>query len=135
MFGTVIGFAVYLVYYRSGKIFRTLVNALMRITENTPVVVILMILYYIVFGSVDVSSVIVSVIGFTLIFAGSVIGVIKVGVGAKPHPDYDLKDWVLSRFPKEEQEAITRAADNACLAAECILTRGIDEAMNRYSNR
>lgn len=82
VFGTAIGFAVYLLYYRSGKAFRGIVNILIRITENTPVVVILMILYYIIFGRVDISGVIVSVVGFTLIFAGSVIGVIKVGVGA-----------------------------------------------------
>lgn len=80
--GTVLGFAVYFAYYRLGKICRTLVNVLMQITENTPVVVILMILYYIIFGSVDISGVAVSVIGFTLIFSGSVIGTIKVGVGA-----------------------------------------------------
>ena len=82
IFGTALGFAAYLIYYRSGKVYRTLVNALMRVTENTPVVVILMILYYVVFGSADISGVFVSVVGFTLIFAGSVVGVMKVGVGA-----------------------------------------------------
>ncbi len=82
IFGTLIGFTVYLIYYRTGKIFRTPVNIFMQINENTPVVVILMILYYIIFGKVDISGIIVSVIGFTLIFAGSVIGVMKVGVGA-----------------------------------------------------
>ena len=82
VFGTVLGFVVYLAYYRLGKPFRTAVNVLMRITENTPVVVILMILYYIIFGKTDVSGVFVAVVGFTLIFAGSVIGVMKVGVGA-----------------------------------------------------
>lgn len=80
--GTLLGFVLYLIYYRTGKIFRTLVNALMRITENTPVVVILMILYYIIFGKVDISGMLVSVVGFTMIFTGSVIGVMKVGVDA-----------------------------------------------------
>ena len=82
IFGTVIGFLMYLIYYRTGKIFRTAVNILMRITENTPIVVILMILYYIIFGRVDISGVFVSIVGFTLIFTGSVIGVMNVGVGA-----------------------------------------------------
>ena len=82
LFGTVLGFSVYLLYYRMGKVCRTAVNVLTRITENTPVVVILMILYYILFGSVDISGAVVSIIGFSLIFAGSVIGVMKVGVGA-----------------------------------------------------
>lgn len=82
IFGTLIGFVMYLIYYRSGKIYRTFVNALMRITDNTPIVVILMILYYIIFGKADISGVFVSVVGFTVIFAGLVIGVMRVGVGA-----------------------------------------------------
>ena len=82
LFGTTVGFAAYLIYYRSGKIYRKFINILMRITENTPVVVILMILYYIIFGHVVISGTIVSIIGFTLIFAGSVVGVMKVGVDA-----------------------------------------------------
>ncbi len=60
---------------------------------------------------------------------------IKVGVGAKPHPDYDLKDWVLSRFPKSEEAALMQALSNAADACECIITHGIDEAMNRFNNR
>ena len=82
IFGSVLGFVIYLFYYRAHRPFKFIVDVMMKITENTPVVVILMILYYIVFGSIDVSSVLVSVIGFTLIFAGSVIGLLKVGVGA-----------------------------------------------------
>ena len=58
---------------------------------------------------------------------------IKLGVGAKPHPDYDLAAWVLSKFTKEEQplmvEAAKRAADAACLIAE----GDIDAAMNQFS--
>ena len=58
---------------------------------------------------------------------------IKVGVGDKPHPDYDLAAWVLSRFTREEApamvDAVRRAADAACLIAQ----GQIDQAMNRYS--
>jgi len=58
---------------------------------------------------------------------------VKVGVGEKPHPDYDLAAWVLSKFTKEEAplvvEAARRAADAACL----IVEGKIDEAMNRFS--
>ena len=58
---------------------------------------------------------------------------IKIGVGAKPHPDYDLKDWVLSRFTGEDavkmRDAAHRAADAACL----IVQDRMDEAMNRFS--
>lgn len=59
---------------------------------------------------------------------------IKLGVGAKPHPDYDLAAWVLSKFTKEEQplmvEAAKRAADAACLIAE----GNVDAAMNQFSH-
>lgn len=58
---------------------------------------------------------------------------IKLGVGAKPHPDYDLAAWVLSRFTPEEaaamRDACLRAADAACL----VVAGDIDGAMNRFS--
>ena len=38
---------------------------------------------------------------------------IKIGVGQKPHPDYDLAAWVLSHFTKDELPALTAAARNA----------------------
>lgn len=60
---------------------------------------------------------------------------IKVGVGAKPHPNYDLKDWVLSRFSSQEAPLISDAAKKAANAAECIATESVDIAMNKYSNR
>ncbi|MBQ3090821.1 MAG: aminoacyl-tRNA hydrolase [Oscillospiraceae bacterium] len=58
---------------------------------------------------------------------------IKMGVGKKPHPDYDLADWVLGKFSPEDQKLIGKAADNACEAIECIITKGIDQAMNLYN--
>lgn len=58
---------------------------------------------------------------------------IKIGVGAKPHPDYDLVDWVLGKFPKEDEENLSTALDNSVKAIEEIIKRGIDSAMNKYS--
>ncbi len=58
---------------------------------------------------------------------------IKVGVGQKPHPDYDLAAWVLSRFSKEETPLLLTAAESAAGAAEMIVQGHMDEAMNRYS--
>lgn len=58
---------------------------------------------------------------------------IKIGVGAKPHPDYDMKDWVLGRIPKEQQPDFNAACENAAKAVEEIIARGIDSAMNKYS--
>ncbi len=58
---------------------------------------------------------------------------IKIGVGQKPHPDYDLADWVLSRFTKQEMEALGPALENACAACELIAKGGMDQAMNLYN--
>lgn len=58
---------------------------------------------------------------------------IKLGVGEKPHPDYDLAAWVLSKFTKEEQPLMLDAAKKAADAA-CLIVQGdIDSAMNRFS--
>ncbi len=58
---------------------------------------------------------------------------VKIGVGAKPSPDYDLADWVLSRFKKEEAEPLSSALDAAVKAASLIAQGEIDRAMNLYS--
>lgn len=58
---------------------------------------------------------------------------IKIGVGAKPHPDYDMKDWVLGKIPNEQQAEFKTACENAVKATEEIIARGIDSAMNKYS--
>ena len=58
---------------------------------------------------------------------------VKIGVGAKPHPDYDLADWVLGKFPEEDEENLNTALENSVRAIEEIIKRGIDSAMNKYS--
>jgi PTH1 family peptidyl-tRNA hydrolase len=57
---------------------------------------------------------------------------IKVGVGEKP-AGYDLADYVLSQFPKEDAELMNEAYDRAVQAAGCILTEGPDKAMNAFN--
>ncbi len=58
---------------------------------------------------------------------------IKLGVGEKPHPDYDLAAWVLSKFTKDEQPVMVDAARRAADAA-CLIVQGeIEKAMNQYS--
>ena len=60
---------------------------------------------------------------------------VKIGVGAKPHPDYDLADWVLSTVSKTEwpdyQEAMSHAAD----AALCIVKNGCEKAAAEYNGK
>ena len=58
---------------------------------------------------------------------------IRMGVGAKPHPEYDLADWVLSGFSESEKKALEPAIDNACDAIRQIVAGEIDAAMNRYN--
>ena len=58
---------------------------------------------------------------------------IKLGVGQKPHPDYDLADWVLSRFSQGDLKELDQALDHACAAAELIVRGDIDRAMNQYN--
>ncbi len=58
---------------------------------------------------------------------------LKIGVGQKPHPDYDLADWVLGKFSKEDRRVIDAAVERALDAIECALSQGIDKAMSRYN--
>lgn len=59
---------------------------------------------------------------------------IKLGVGQKPSPEYDLADWVLSRFSGQELEKLREAAKKACEAAELIVSDNIDKAMDLYNS-
>lgn len=59
---------------------------------------------------------------------------VKIGVGKKPHPDYDMADWVLSEFKKNEQKVLEPVLENACKALELMLDNQIDKAMNLYNS-
>ncbi len=58
---------------------------------------------------------------------------IKIGVGKKPHPDYDLADWVLSDIPTSDWETFENTLKNARDAIELIIQGKIDAAMNQYN--
>lgn len=58
---------------------------------------------------------------------------IKIGVGAKPHPDYDLADWVLGKFSEDDQKKLDEVLGNAAAAAELIVAGKTSEAMNKYN--
>lgn len=58
---------------------------------------------------------------------------VKVGVGAKPNPDYDLADWVLSTFSASEEKALEPALERAGQAALCIIDHGVPESTNRFN--
>ncbi len=59
---------------------------------------------------------------------------VKIGVGAKPHEDYDLADWVTSPFSKEELLTLRDVAEKTADAIELIVNGEIDEAMSRYNS-
>lgn len=58
---------------------------------------------------------------------------VKVGVGAKPHPDYELADWVLSNFTKEEEALLTPAVARAAEAALTLMEQGVAAAASRFN--
>ena len=58
---------------------------------------------------------------------------IKIGVGAKPHPDYDMAAWVLSELSDKEKPAVFEAFGKAAEAVSVIVDGRIDEAMNKFN--
>lgn len=54
---------------------------------------------------------------------------IKIGIGQKPHPDYDLASWVLSEFSGDELRVLDSTFPVACEGLERILASDIDGAM------
>ncbi len=59
---------------------------------------------------------------------------IKIGVGKKPHPDYDLAKWVLGKFNKADSEKMKISAENACECIKLMVQDKTDEAMNKYNS-
>ena len=58
---------------------------------------------------------------------------IRIGVGAPPHPDYDMADWVLSVFRNQDLEDMLAAAARAGEAVVCYISDGPERAMNRFN--
>ncbi len=58
---------------------------------------------------------------------------IKIGVGKKPNPEYDLKDWVLGIFSKEDREKINESLERVYKSVETLLEYDIDKAMCLYN--
>ncbi|MCD7796363.1 MAG: aminoacyl-tRNA hydrolase [Clostridiales bacterium] len=58
---------------------------------------------------------------------------VKIGVGKKPDPEYDLVDWVLGKFPKQQESQLKTALENAVSAVELLVDGKTDEAMNLYN--
>ncbi|MDD6643924.1 MAG: aminoacyl-tRNA hydrolase [Firmicutes bacterium] len=60
---------------------------------------------------------------------------VKIGVGAKPHPDYELADWVLSNFTKDEEKLLAPVIEDAASAALELIEKGVQAAASKYNGR
>ena len=58
---------------------------------------------------------------------------IKIGVGAKPHPDYDFAVWVLANFPKKDIPAVRSAIEDGADALEMLVKGDFEGAMSKYN--
>ena len=58
---------------------------------------------------------------------------VKIGVGEKPHPDYDMADWVLGKFPPADKKVIDEMVQKAAKAVEYYIKDGPEKAMGRFN--
>jgi PTH1 family peptidyl-tRNA hydrolase len=58
---------------------------------------------------------------------------VRIGVGEKPHPDYDLADWVLGRFTAAEQKAVAKRCADVPGALRLLLAGRASDAMSAYN--
>lgn len=57
----------------------------------------------------------------------------RMGVGAAPHPDYDMADWVLGTFKNQDAEIMAELAKKVSAALQCYIIDGADRAMNKFN--
>ena len=87
--GTLLGFIVFMLCRNGNPAANLITRFCLWLVQGMPMVVLLMILYYIIFGSVAINGIIVAVIGFTLTFGASVYSLLKMGVGAVDGGQYE----------------------------------------------
>ena len=87
--GTLLGFIVFMLCRNGNAAANGITRVCTWLIQGTPVVVLLMILYYIIFGSVSISGILVAVIGFTLTFGTAVFSLLKMGVGTVDIGQYE----------------------------------------------
>ena len=89
LFGTVLGFIIFMLCRNGNPLANGITNVCFFLVQGMPGVVLLMILYYVIFGSTDISGMTIAVIGFSLIFGAAVFGLLKLGVGAIDRGQYE----------------------------------------------
>ena len=89
LFGTLLGFAVFLLCRSRGIVVNTVTSWFMWLLQGMPMVVLLMILYYIIFGNTSLSGMVISIVGFSLTFGVAVFGMLKTAVAAVDSGQYE----------------------------------------------
>ncbi len=87
--GTALGFLLFMLCRNGNAVANAITRFSFWLVQGMPMVVLLMILYYVIFGSVAINGIAVAVIGFTLTFGSSVFGLLKLGVGAVDVGQYE----------------------------------------------
>ncbi len=87
--GTALGFLLFMLCRNGNRVANNLTDICTWLIQGTPMVVLLMIIYYIVFGKISVSGIVISILGFTLTFSSSVLGMLRMGVGAVHKGQYE----------------------------------------------
>ena len=87
--GTIIGFAMFMLCRKGNKVVKGITDGLLWLIHGMPTVLLLMILYYIVFGWSRLDGTVVSIVGFTLIFSCAMYEMLSVGFGAIGHGQYE----------------------------------------------
>lgn len=87
--GTALGFVLFMLCRNGNAVANAITRFSFWLVQGMPMVVLLMILYYVIFGSVAINGIAVAVIGFTLTFGSSVFGLLKLGVGAVDVGQYE----------------------------------------------
>ena len=89
LFGTALGFGVFMLCRNGNPAANGVTRFCMWLVQGMPMVVLLMVLYYIIFGNVAINGIFVAVIGFTLTFGAAVFGMLKMGVNAVDRGQYE----------------------------------------------
>ena len=87
--GTALGFGMFMLCREGNPVANAVTGRLLWLVQGMPMVVLLMVLYYIVFGRVKISGILVAVAGFTLTFGAAVFGLLKLGVVAVDDGQYE----------------------------------------------
>ncbi len=82
LFGTALGFLIYMGSRNGNPVANKIAGFYVWLVQGMPVVVLLMILYYVIFARAEISGTVVAVIAFTMVFGSGMYGMLKMGVGA-----------------------------------------------------